>query len=117
MWVRYLRHTFSPDILLFSMEMETIMRALKQAAALSVTALLLSHVQAAPKPPAPIDKIHTVCKITIRDSSGKEIGNRTTVDDSSGFMARARATAGLPSAGNLFGGLLSIYGKYGMPNT
>ena len=82
------------------------MKAIKQAAALSATALLLTHAQAAPKPaipPAPVDKIHTVCKTTVKDSNGKLVGQRSTSDDSRGIVARVRTitTRAAASAGTI----------------
>ena len=66
--------------------------------AITATAILMGAAQATPKPattaPAEIDHVHTICKVTVKDSNGKLVGQRITEDDAHGVVGRVRLAAG-----------------------
>lgn len=65
------------------------MHKMKLVSAMIVTALVSTTVLAAPKrpqPAAPIDNIQTVCKTTVKDTTGNVIGQRTVTDQVSGVV-------------------------------
>lgn len=59
------------------------MRHIKLACAVMATAALMSSAQA-----APVYHIHTECTVTVTDAHGHKVGQRVTIDDRKGLVAR-----------------------------